>query len=74
MNYKQAEINCHKDADFTASALLFDRLAKQAGYLSGMGLETINELFLSTIILAYIKGSKAHRRFDDDEVESYIEQ
>ena len=63
MKYDEASKAVHADQDFNDSALLFVRLAQQAHYAPAE-IPVIEDMFWSTLILAFIRGYNTRR--DDD--------
>ena len=69
MKYDEASTAVHADQDFNDSALLFVRLAQQAHYTLAE-LLVIEDMFWSTLVLAFIRGYNARR---DENAHSHVQ-
>jgi len=65
MKYEEASKIVHADRDLNDSALLFVRLAKQAKY-APTELPIIEDMFWSTLILAFIRGYNTRKAIEED--------
>lgn len=51
-----------EDPDMRAACFVLEQVAKQAGYITEVDLEILDDLFYSAAVLAYIKGRQDLQR------------